>query len=111
MPFGIVTISVAVIFAFVRINGRPIHYFLLNFIQTLKRPMMRVWSKAAYVAGLSETKSEIKEKKILKIEKQTISGSRLQDLSLVINTGGVYQPEEEILEAPAAKLNNSIINK
>jgi hypothetical protein len=93
--FGIFTLGIAAILAFARVNGRPIHFFMLNFVQTIKRPMLRVWNKASYVMGVSEVKSEIK-KEVKKVteQKEIISGSRLQDLSLLINTGGVYKSEE-----------------
>src|SRR3990167_9730282 len=31
--------------AFIRINGRPFHFFLLNLVQTLRRPRLRIWNK------------------------------------------------------------------
>jgi len=37
--------AVTFIIAFIKINGRPIHYFLLNIIQTSRRPRVRVWQK------------------------------------------------------------------
>ena len=81
--------------AFAKVNGRPVHFFLLTFTQTLKRPNVRIWNKAAYVAGVQEIKdSGPTAKDVIRI-KEPISGSRLQDLSLVINTGGLYSPDEE----------------
>ena len=31
--------------AFLKVNGQPFHYFLLNFLQTLQKPTLRVWHK------------------------------------------------------------------
>src|SRR3989338_4385631 len=31
--------------AFVKVNGRPVHYFILNIIQTSKKPKIRIWQK------------------------------------------------------------------
>ena len=45
--FLVITIfvmSTAGIFAFLKINSMPFHYFILNFIQTLKKPKLRVWN-------------------------------------------------------------------
>jgi hypothetical protein len=95
---AVITLVTGAVFAFVKINGRPMHYFLLNFIQTLKRPFFRVWNKEAYVAQVTVMSSEIKEAKKEIARKETVSGSRLQDLSLIINTGGVYRPEEDVFE-------------
>lgn len=92
-----ITVAAGATLAFVKINGRPMHYFLLNFVQTIKRPFRRVWNKAAYVSSVIEVKSEIaKEIKIETKKKRTIVGSHLSELSLIINTGGVYKPEEDI---------------
>lgn len=96
LPVGLITVGIAAILAFARVNGRPVHFFLLNFVQTIKRPFVRVWNKEAYVMGLIEVKSEIKEKAKIAEKKAPITGSRLQDLSLIINTGGVYQPEDQV---------------
>ena len=32
-------------FAFIKVNGRPVHYLLLNIFQTSKRPTLRIWNK------------------------------------------------------------------
>ncbi|MFZ5365222.1 MAG: PrgI family protein [Patescibacteria group bacterium] len=91
---GILDIAVFAGLAFVKINGRPIHFFLLNFIQTMKRPRLRIWNKEAYVSAVHE-KKEVEERPMTaKAPKPAITGSRLSDLSLVVNTGGVYQGEE-----------------
>ena len=41
IPLGIVTL----LFAFVKINGQGLHYVALNWVQTLRRPSLRVWNK------------------------------------------------------------------
>lgn len=80
--------------AFARINGRPIHFFLLNFLQTIKRPDLRVWNRGSFVQTAKFVESGVTEKVVEKYKKDPVSGSRLQDLTLVINTGGVYEPED-----------------
>ena len=82
-------------FGFVKINGQPFHTFFINALQTFTRPALRVWDKnptdvelrawtqAAPVAPVQVT-----------TRKPHPPSSRLRDLSLVVNTGGVYQPEE-----------------
>ena len=85
----------AVVIAFVRINGQPFHYFLINFIQTLRRPARRVWSKHRSDA---ELRAKILKKSAppppMSLEKPSLSGSRLRDLSLVVNTGGGFMPAD-----------------
>lgn len=80
--------------AFARVNGRPVHFFLLNFLQTAKRAKLRIWNRESYVHLVREIESGIQEKKREIAKKAAISGSRLRDLAIVVNTGGVYQGEE-----------------
>ena len=73
----------------------PFHYFILNLIQTLKRPGLRVWDKNLNEGEIKEyLKVKIKVQPVKVQRKHPISRSRLSELSLVINTGGSYQPEE-----------------
>lgn len=84
----------AVILAFVKINGQPFHYFLLNIFQNLRIPSRRLWSKE-YTA--QELKEYIKQGFVPepeeKLERKNISNTRIRDLSLLVNTGGYYKPE------------------
>ena len=82
-------------FAFVRINGQPFHYFVLNMIQTFRKPRVRVWDKAlsdADVRIFMKTEEEPPAAPI--IAKAPPTSSRLSELTLVVNTGGVYNPED-----------------
>ncbi len=92
---GLPVLGGSVALAFVKINGMPLHFFLLNFIQTSKRANIRVWNKEltdAEIIALS--KVEPPPEKPKPIYKEAPSTSRLSDLALVVNTGGVYHPEE-----------------
>ncbi len=85
----------ALVLAFVKINGQSFHYFILNLIQTLRRPSRRIWYK-------SDTKEELEELRksgqVEAVEKAAeiprLSYNRIRDLSLAVNTGGYYKPEE-----------------
>ena len=37
--------GLSLILAFVKINGQAFHYFILNIIQTLRKPSLRIWQK------------------------------------------------------------------
>ncbi|MFA5318580.1 MAG: PrgI family protein [Patescibacteria group bacterium] len=81
------------IIAFLKINGRPFHYFILNVIQTFKKPKLRIWNNQ-----LSKTSEELKEdpeieiEKITKVEKKPLyPKSKLAEVSLIVDTGGSYQ--------------------
>ena len=88
---GTLILSATAILAFARVNGRPIHFLLLNFLQTAKRPKMRVWNREMFVMRVQMVESAIQEVKKVDVLKESASGSRLRDLSLIVNTGGVYR--------------------
>lgn len=85
----------SLVVAFVKINGQPFHYVILNIIQTLRRPSLRIWNKVFDAADLKRLRDEarvIVPEAAAPVRK--ISYSRLRDLSLTVNTGGYYQSEE-----------------
>jgi len=91
----VVLLGMALVLAFVRINGQPFHYFLLNFIQTFRRPGIRVWNKDLTDAEIiAFSKVEIPPPPPAKIYKEAPTTSRLSELALIVNTGGVYHPED-----------------
>jgi hypothetical protein len=84
------------VLAFVKVNGVPFHFFLLNVLQTMKRSPIRVWNKNlsdAEIIALSQV--ELPPPPAPKIYKEAPPSSRLNQLALVVNTGGVYNPDEE----------------
>jgi len=80
--------------AFGKVNGMPIHYFILNFVQSLKKPNLRVWDKRLSDSEIREllNKPRIAEKTKI-ATKVPLSGSHLAELSLIVDTGGVYKGE------------------
>lgn len=89
-------ISVATgVFAFVKINGMPFHFFVLNIAQTARRPSRRIWLKKYSDQELREF---IKVAKVPEAEvheqRKTLDNTRIRDLSLLVNTGGYYKPDE-----------------
>lgn len=87
----------ALVFAFVKINGQPFHYFVLNIAQTARKPSRRLWYKSytnqALQVFLKENKDMIKlmqEGKVDKVERKALSNTRIRDLSLLVNTGGYF---------------------
>lgn len=93
--FGLLLFAIGGSLAFLRINGQPFHFFLLNFIQTSKRSKIRVWNKQ---------KSDSELRALLhtvlppppppKPRKEPLTQSRLSEIALLVDTGGVYTPEE-----------------
>lgn len=92
---GLCTIAFGATFGFLKINGQPFHIFFVNFLQTSTRPALRVWDKRPLEA---ELRAWIKPQAMTVVEKtprkERPPSSRLRDLSLTVNTGGVYKPEE-----------------
>ncbi|OGY51128.1 MAG: hypothetical protein A3J59_03105 [Candidatus Buchananbacteria bacterium RIFCSPHIGHO2_02_FULL_56_16] len=82
-------------FAFIKINGKPIHYLFLNLIQTSRRARLRVWKKKVFhKAELHKLSKEKKaELPVVVIAKNKVKASRLAELSLIVDTGGIYQGE------------------
>ncbi|MBI3626961.1 PrgI family protein [Candidatus Uhrbacteria bacterium] len=86
------------VLAFFKVNGQPFHYFVLNLVQTKARPGIRIWLKAF-------TNAELKLLVLKKPEarvpaeytlKNSLEGSGLSELSLIVDTGGAYKGEEDI---------------
>ncbi len=93
LVIGLIFLFITIVLAFVRVNGQPFHFFLLNFIQTFRRPSLQIWYKIPDMGDFNK-----KVKVITKIlpppPKMKISSSRLSELSLVVDTGGMYQGEK-----------------
>ncbi len=93
--FGLIVLVFGLVLAFLRVNGHPFHYFLLNVIQTLRRPSLRVWNKELNTADLNElAKAAPEPPPPPKPKKEKLAFSRLNELSLILNTGGAYNPEQ-----------------
>lgn len=103
LTLTIIIVFLVIIFAFVNVNSRPFHLFLINFIQTVvSRPMLRVWKREEGRGSLYHKKVK-KKKEILTPEdlaKKTTTRTRISELSLIVDTGGVYTVEEEKMYGP-----------
>lgn len=92
---AIPTFALGGTFAFFRVNGQPFHFFLLNMVQTLKRPALRVWDKEYSDEELRFIiKTPPPPPPPKRIRKEALATTKLTELSLVVNTGGVYNPED-----------------
>jgi len=85
---------ITIVMAFVKVNGRPFHLFLLNLIVTIREPRLRIWNKQI---STSELKKKDLEVTVISpdIKKKTLTRSRLAALSLVVDTGGAYHAPGE----------------
>lgn len=101
----IVDIIVLGVLAFVKVNGVAFHYFLLNVLQTLKRPNLRVWNRDVTDA---DVRAALKKPKAQQVPddiqvKSMIGASRLSELSLIVDTGGTYRGETVLDELEAER--------
>lgn len=90
----IITFAIAATFSFARVNGRPFHFFVLNLLQTMRRPATRVWNHKVIVPEQEEiiiTKKSDYEP----VAKNRYKGSRLAEISLIVDTGGKYKGSDK----------------
>lgn len=93
---GLVLFGIGGVFSFLKINGRPFHFFVLNFIETLKRPPIRIWSnKSETPFMVGDDVINIDVQKPAPGPHKAFSRSRLAQLSLIVDTHGAYREGEE----------------
>lgn len=101
--FIFMAVPTAIIFgtiAFLKINGMPFHYFLINFIETMKKPKLRLWAKLPF------TRYVTIEKKVEAptfVSKGPLNASHLADVSLIVDTGGMYRGRDKEQEDTSFK--------
>jgi len=82
------------VFAFFKVNGMAFHFFVLNFIQTLKRPSLRLWNNEFNAMQIVEKEVEDNtENTYLPPPPKVFSKSRLSELALIVDTRGAYKGE------------------
>ena len=87
--------SLSLLFAFVKINWQTFHYFVLNIIQTTRRPSLRVWKKDYDNSQLDFLRKRSMDTEIIaRVAKKQVRRQYIHDLSLVVNTGGYYKAEK-----------------
>lgn len=103
----VITVVAVFLFAFYKVNGAPFHVYALNLIETLKQPAIRIWRKEYIKVETFTAGNESKKKdEYIVPKKEFVGGKKLSELSLIIDTGGVYKGEED-----ANKINKMIYKK
>lgn len=89
--------AISGIFSFAKINGRPFHYFVLNLMQTFKKPNLRVWNPVNKIHQDIEydKNKNVIDQNIGVIRKIKPSSSHLNELSLIVDTQGAYKGEKK----------------
>ncbi|MDP2736308.1 MAG: PrgI family protein [bacterium] len=94
VTFGLLVLLITGVFAFLKINGRPFHFFVLNLFQTLKRPRLRVWYNNPLTSGDDYGIEESRFAPAAEVvSDKHYTTSRLAELSLIVDTKGAYQGE------------------
>ncbi len=93
--FAILLVGLSGTAAFLKVNGMPFHYFLLNFAQTNLRPKTRVWLKEFSYQDLRAAGSKKPEPKHDEPAplKAALKSSSLSEIALIVDTGGAYKGE------------------
>jgi len=114
LTVSIIIFIISGTFAFAKINGRPFHFFVLNFIQTLKRANLRVWN---HVIGKTDADYKWPEDKTTVMPAKTgeayllprkhYTTSRLSELALIVDTRGMYKGEEKGTESEIKSIRNN----
>ncbi len=86
---AIVVFSLVAAFAFVKINGRPFHLFILNLTQTLRRPNLRVWRNQGLPSSVNQHLPQTATKSPI-VPHKFYQKSRLAELALIVDTKGRY---------------------
>lgn len=95
--FGIPVLATGILFAFMKVNGQPFHFIVLNFIQTFRKPRLRIWDKTLSDSDIRMFLQKVEEDVVAPtVRKAPLERSRLNELTLVVNTGGVYASDDDV---------------
>lgn len=96
LAIGVPILAAGLTFAFFRVNGQPFHFMALNMVQSWRKPMLRVWDKRLSDADLRVyLRKEEAPPPPPPPRKSPIERGRLSELTMVVNTGGVYASDNE----------------
>ncbi|MEA3398508.1 MAG: PrgI family protein [Patescibacteria group bacterium] len=89
---GVIAMACCGVLAFIKINGMPFHFFILNFFQTFSRANLRIWDNTTVqqIPNFKAVENSVKEVSVLPVAKRN-TASRLSELSLIVDTHGAYR--------------------
>ena len=79
------------LFGFYKVNGRPFHLFLSSFIQVGVKAKLRVWNKTDEIITVTDAGDTAPVARPQ--ARPRLSRTRLAELALQVDTGGIYQAE------------------
>jgi len=90
---AILTAGIVGVFGFIKVNGRAFHFFLVAIFQVSVKPRLRIWNNAD--TGQEVSSEEQVVVSTVAVKDHRLSRSRLTEIALQVDTGGVFMPEEE----------------
>jgi hypothetical protein len=81
-----------ILFAFIRVNGRPFHIFMLSLLQSVKNPRMRLWNNV--VNERLQYRREPPPPPPIP-SKQPLQQTTLAKLALLVDTGGAFHDSDD----------------
>lgn len=91
---GLVIVTMGIVLAFLKVNGQPSYFFLLNLGHSFKKPSLRIWKKEVIPIVEVKGKKLKEEEKVTVMRRAPLTVSRLSQLALQVDTGGRYEEEE-----------------
>jgi hypothetical protein len=83
------------IIAFLRVNGRPFHEFLIDLLQVMKRPRMRIWQKISEAGGSLFEQLPQTTPLSLVARPRAQTARTISELALLVDTGGLIHQREQ----------------
>ncbi|OGY91596.1 MAG: hypothetical protein A3H70_03265 [Candidatus Komeilibacteria bacterium RIFCSPLOWO2_02_FULL_48_11] len=102
---AVVIIGFYALFAFIKVNGRPFYYFLLSIIRSIKRPQLRVWNREMTFLQNVPWRESAPTPVLVAPERVRLVEQELSQLSLLVDTGGRYRPEEILQRQKQEKIS------
>ncbi|OGI71620.1 hypothetical protein A3J61_00810 [Candidatus Nomurabacteria bacterium RIFCSPHIGHO2_02_FULL_38_15] len=93
---GLITLLFTSAFAFMKVNGMPLHFFFINVLQWFQRPKLRIWGKDTMMTKMKKITTSFPITTPV-AKRVGLSRSRLSELTLIIDTGGAYQGDDEAI--------------
>jgi len=92
---AILIVGVYILVGFVKVNGQSFHMFLASVFKSIMSDQVRAWNKipSSSISKQKQTSSQDDNRGYVP-PKQIPKSQELSSLSLLVDTGGRYRPEE-----------------
>ena len=107
--------GMTIVMAFVRVNGKNFHYFLLDLLNFIfKTTKIAIWQKKEIISLTQKGKKEVLKKEEYIFKPKGLPRTKLSELSLIVDTGGSYTGENSLAEtklSDTGDVRDNIIGK